>query len=182
MQFKEIKLRDKELTRKFINLYKQAFPVEERRSLALLWLLKKLGRIEVLAFVDQGRFIGFMVTAKDKEFVFIDYLAISPEERGRGYGSLALEKIKEHYPDKTIFLEVESPIIAEENYRQRIRRIKFYKRNGFNKSNLRVLNEDCNFSILSINGKPSYEDYLNFNFKIFGRFADEISQADAEIR
>lgn len=177
MHFKEIKLRNFKLTREFINLYEQAFPLEERRPLSVLWLLRKIGRIDVLALKAQERFIGLIVIAKDKDFVFIDYLAISPAERGQGYGSMVLEKIKERYPDKTIFLEVESPIISEENYRQRIKRIKFYQRNGFDKTDLRVINEDCKFSILSSNGKLDYKEYLKFNFKIYGRFCDEISRA-----
>lgn len=170
MYFLDLNGSDSEIADSFKALYAGAFPKEERKPLPILWLLKKLGRIDTLALMHEDEFAGFVILGKTKRFVFIDYLAIDPSMRGKGLGSAVLEKIQEKYPNQTIVLEVESPIESEENYHQRIRRIDFYKRNGFRKTDLRVLNNDCDFTILAMNGKLTFSDYQELYHKIYGRF------------
>ncbi|MDO5027279.1 MAG: GNAT family N-acetyltransferase [Tissierellia bacterium] len=176
MHFKKVKRKDRKRYENFKNLYFQAFPKEERRPLYKLWLSSKLSRIDIFALEEDGDFIGLLVTAKDQDLVWIDYLAIHPAYRGQGYGSKTLEKVKEYYKNSRIFLEVETPLDQVDNYHQRIKRIEFYKQNGFDNSGLRVNCFSCDFTILTYNGKVDYEEYTGMTKSTYGLFTYLISQ------
>jgi ribosomal protein S18 acetylase RimI-like enzyme len=62
-------------------------------------------------------------------FIFIDYLLVNPNIRGKGLGSKALSLFKSK--DKTIILEVEP---ADTDKQETTQRIRFYERNGFQKA------------------------------------------------
>lgn len=178
MHFTKIKRKNKETYEKFKKLYKSAFPKEERRALFILWITSKLKRIDVFALEDEDKFVGLLITAKDQDLVWVDYLAISPEFRGQGYGSQALSHLKEYYDDNRIFLEVETPHDQFENYHQRLKRIEFYKQNGFKPSGLRVNCFDCDFTILSYNGKVKFNEYLEISKSTYGRINHFISNIE----
>lgn len=168
MQFKKLNRRDVNSYRQFKNLYYKAFPKEERRAMFILWLASKFGRIDVFTLEKYNDFVGLLVTAKDRDLVWVDYLAINPKFRGQGLGSETLERLKDFYDDKRIFLEVETPLDEVDNYHQRLKRIEFYKHNGFKPSGLRVNCFDCDFTILSYNGKVKYQEYININKSTYG--------------
>lgn len=168
MHFIKVKKKDTNRYNNFKNLYFKAFPKEERRPLYKLWLSSKLGKIDVFALEEDSSFIGLLVTAKDKDIVWVDYLAINPEYRGQGYGSKALDKLKDYYENSRIFLEVETPLDEVDNYHQRLKRIEFYKQNDFYHSGLRVSCFDCDFTILSYNGKIDYEEYTKMTKSTYG--------------
>lgn len=168
MHFTKIKRRDKQTYEKFKKLYMSAFPAEERRLLLSLWIASKLKKIDVFALEDNDTFIGLLITAKEDDIVWVDYLAISPEFRGHGYGSKTLSHLKDYYEDKRIFLEVETPLDNVENYHQRLKRVEFYKQNGFQSSGLRVNCFDCDFTILSYNGRIKFQEYLEISKSTYG--------------
>lgn len=168
MQFKKFNRKDVDTYNQFKELYFKAFPKEERRAMFVLWLSSKFGKIDIFALEDQDDFIGLLVTAKDKDIVWVDYLAICPKFRGQGYGSKTLEKLKNYYDDSRIFLEVETPLDEVDNYHQRLKRIEFYKQNGFSHSGLRVNCFDCDFTILSYNGTIKFQEYIKINKTTYG--------------
>lgn len=61
----------------------------------------------------------------------LDYFAMLPALRGQGYGSRALELLKQQYPEG-FFLEAEDPADAkdEDDKATRLRRVAFYQRAG----------------------------------------------------
>jgi GNAT superfamily N-acetyltransferase len=69
--------------------------------------------------------------AKFPTFIFIDYLLVTSNTRGKGIGTKILDKMKER--GKMIILEAE-PVIPKDSDSQR--RLNFYYRNGFKKADL----------------------------------------------
>jgi Acetyltransferase (GNAT) family. len=59
------------------------------------------GRLDMMGYVDEDRLIGIVGYAVDEDNVLeIKHLAIAPEERGKGYGRLAvLELLTWEAPD-----------------------------------------------------------------------------------
>lgn len=168
MQFTRVTRKDLDTYKKFRDLYFNAFPKVERRKLFLLWLSSKLGKIDIFALKDNKEFVGLLITAIEKDIVWVDYLAISPNFRGQGYGSKTLDALKDYYGDKRIFLEVETPLNEVDNYHQRLKRIDFYKQNGFSHSGLRVSCFDCDFTILSYNGAIKFHEYIKITKTTYG--------------
>ena len=103
-----------------------AFPYEERRELLDQkdCLSNKFFRF--FEIFDNSVAVGFITIWDFAEFVFIEHLAIDEQKRAGGYGSKAIELVKELY-NKPIILEAEAP-----ETEQQIKRIRFYNKQGFN--------------------------------------------------
>jgi ribosomal protein S18 acetylase RimI-like enzyme len=67
--------------------------------------------------------------AEFAKFIFIDYLLVNPNIRGKGLGSQALSMFKRK--GKTVILEVEPP---DTDRKETLQRIRFYERNGFQRA------------------------------------------------
>lgn len=67
--------------------------------------------------------------AEFKDFLFIDYLLVNPNTRGKGIGGKLLETFKQK--GKPIILEVEP---ADSDESDTVKRVKFYERHGFKKA------------------------------------------------
>ena len=70
-----------------------------------------------------------LLYAEFPTFIFIDYLLIKPERRGKGVGTKVLNQLKQK--GKDIILEVE-PIDRDDE--DTLRRVNFYRKNGFVKA------------------------------------------------
>ena len=83
---------------------------------------------EGFVFVDAEKIIGYGITARSYstefggERICIEDIFVEAEYRGRGVGSKFIRHVKELYPDKIFWLEVEA---------DNIKAIDFYKRLGF---------------------------------------------------
>lgn len=67
-----------------------------------------------------------LVYFEKQDYVFIDYILVDPGVRGKGTGSIVLNKLKEK--GKAIILEVEPVTIVDPDSEKRIR---FYQKNDF---------------------------------------------------
>lgn len=102
---------------------KSYFPEEEMKSKAQLdCLLKERGDIY---YKDEGPY-HIVMYGEFSDFIFIDFLWVSEESRGKGIGRKVLETLKEK--NKPIILEVE-PI--NENEADTERRLHFYRKLDF---------------------------------------------------
>ena len=105
---------------------KTAFPYEERRDYSDQKECLENKYFNFFEIYDDDLAVGFTALWVFENFVFIEHIAIDENKRGGGYGSKAIELIKEKY-NKPLILEAEAPVTE-----QQIKRIKFYNRLGFN--------------------------------------------------
>lgn len=108
------------------NLYEASFPPQERRP---WWdLAERCLKGEILAYgISEGAALAGFITVWDfPDFAYLEHFAIDEQMRGRGLGSQVLNEIKILFEGKPIVLEVEPPTDNES-----MRRIRFYKSNGF---------------------------------------------------
>lgn len=107
------------------NLYESSFPADERRD----WdeWIKLLDRSEFSLYEinKHSIFIGFITLWQLNGIVFPEQFSILPEERGKNYGTEAMEELI-RTSDGLIILEVEEPFTEQAQ-----RRIAFYRRCGF---------------------------------------------------
>ncbi len=102
-----------------------AFPYEERRDYIDQQECMNDKRFCFFEIYDNEAAVGFISLWKLSGFVFIEHIAIDPDKRSGGYGSKAIELVKELYK-KPVILEAEAP-----ETEQQVKRIKFYDRLGF---------------------------------------------------
>ncbi len=120
-------------------LYRSAFPKEERFPLLLLRLMTLEKDVRFSAYYDGTQFAGLSYTIESEQFYFVLYLAVNPKVRSKGYGSAILAHMRGQAGKKTVVLNVEPPEEEAENREQRLRRMEFYRRNG-------ICDTGCGFS------------------------------------
>jgi ribosomal protein S18 acetylase RimI-like enzyme len=101
-----------------------SFPREEYRDLSQWRAFVATRPAFHLTLTEDGN--GLLSYWDFGTFIYVEHLAVAPDLRGRGYGSLILSALKAAEPGKPIVLEVEMP--EDELTRRRVR---FYERNGF---------------------------------------------------
>lgn len=110
-----------------IKLYEEAFPPNERREVDKIKdLIFSSNELSVNAIIDDELLCGFMIYWKFNDFYYLEHFAIFPEMRNRKIGERTLNLIKEIARGETIILEAEPS-----DNELAMRRIEFYKRNGF---------------------------------------------------
>ena len=57
--------------------------------------------------LDNNEFLGLVYTISTKKLVYVFFLAVTEENRSKGYGSKILDKIKEMNPQKIVTLAIE---------------------------------------------------------------------------
>ena len=93
--------------KKVKKLYKEAFPINERLPIFILKILSKKRKANFYEIYDNTSFIGMLYNVYYKDIVFVLYLAIDNQFRGKGYGSKVLNLIKEKYDKNRIILNIE---------------------------------------------------------------------------
>jgi len=112
-------------------LYKSAFPPEERPPFFMMRWKAASGKGQVLAARDAGEFVGFLYIVEHCNLIYLFFLAIEPEKRGKSYGSHILRLLQEQCRGKRIVLAREQLDKTAPNYEQRVKRHGFYRKNGF---------------------------------------------------
>ena len=132
------------------DLYRRAFPEEERLSWALIHLLSLRRGIDLVAWWDEPSgpssdaspapsALTWTVRRPGSRLLYLFYLAVDDAARGRGLGTRLLAEVERRHPGCTIVLDIE-PVIAEaDNAEQRRRRLSFYERAGFRDTGYAVL-------------------------------------------
>ncbi|MEE8808071.1 MAG: GNAT family N-acetyltransferase [Lactimicrobium sp.] len=142
-----------------ISLLKTAFPKEEMMPVGMLKRIAHRRYVSFMAYEDDGKFVGLSYAWSSDHEVFVLYLAVNPKIRSKGYGSRILQQIQKDHPGKEITLNIEPVVDTAANYQQRLKRLKFYEKNGFHETGY-VLGEDGDeYSILSTGSHFSIEEY-----------------------
>ena len=112
-------------------LYKSAFPKEEQAPFRLLFKRERQEIADFYAVVDEGEFVGLTLLTGLDDVVTLFFFAIDDNLRGHGYGTEVLTALKDKYDGKRIFICIEPIEKDAPNYKQRVKRKAFYKKNGF---------------------------------------------------
>lgn len=144
----------------FIALYETAFPSEERKPFAFMERLARRGTMEMLAVMDGEQPVGLAIILLASEIVILDYFAISPAVRDRGYGGQALGLLIKRYGGHRLILEIEVEDPHAENALERAKRKTFYIRNGMKETGIYVHVYHTDFELLSTDGKLSFREYV----------------------
>lgn len=130
-------------------LYQRAFPAYERESWRWLLLKSWFKQADFLAFYDQDQFVGFAYVLHTKGLHYVLYLAVNDQLRSKGYGSRILAALKARYAGVPLALDIEEPDPTAANNRQRLRRLAFYRRNGFALTNKRMKDPEVTYRVLT---------------------------------
>lgn len=127
-----------------------------RSELKPLWAIKAymekgICTVQGLCRGEELLAYAILLHNKDSGFQLLDYFASNRKQRGKGYGSLLLERLKkEDRASQGYLIEVESVAGAknQEERTQRTRRIAFYEKNGLRKTGIRAVVFGVEFEIL----------------------------------
>lgn len=157
-------------------LYETAFPASEKKPFSMLISGQETGLVEILSVEENDKFLGLAIMAKAGDRVLLDYFAIADAVRGTGVGSAALQALRGRYQGMRILIEIESTKCGEEEELiLRMRRKRFYLRNGFTMLPYDIDLWGTEMEMLS-NGTPCpYEEYLDIYTTAFGsKVSDKI--------
>lgn len=110
-------------------LYIESFPPNERRSvLKMHHLIDENDLFDVFVLVDANidARVGFISLWTFGSFIYIEHFAISPEQRGGGYGAQSINMLINN-TSLPMLAEIEMPSSSE----FAARRLNFYKKLGF---------------------------------------------------
>ena len=154
-------------------LYYSAFLSEERLPFSRMALLSTLKpSVDLLAYYDGETFCGFSFTVCTDQYLYVDFFAVNPKLRGKGYGSRMIADLLARYPVPAIG-EAKAPDPNSPEYELEKRRIAFWKRAGFDFFNNEIIiyNDEVPYIVNST--KPPYDreaywaifDHLSFGPK-----------------
>jgi len=129
-------------------LYQQAFPESERIPMSFLLRKAKKDFVDFLAFYDADEFIGFAYMISHNDITFVQYLAIDPSRRSKGYGGAVLSLISEKYRGNRLVLNIEETGVAAENAEQRAKRKRFYLNHGYRNAQYRMVHGSEGYEVL----------------------------------
>ena len=155
-----LKLSEKSDRKQLKDLYNSAFPKEERMPFRLLWKKPRRGAdATFLTAEEEGRFLGLVYLIVYEDLAYLNYLAVTEKERGKGYGTEILKRVKEQFPGHRVFLAREDLDPAADNYDERVRRQAFYARAGFEDLTSKLTEAGVTYEMMSIGGGVTSGDY-----------------------
>ncbi len=144
------------------NLYRTAFPKEERMPWRMIMRMTRRRSLRSAVYYDGKALVGLSLCAVEEEQVFLFYLAVTTEIRNRGYGSMILTSLKEEYAGKVLFLDSERLDPEAPNNEQRIRRMAFYERNGIHQTGAFTHYGGVDYELLATDPDFTKEDFMKF--------------------
>ena len=150
-------------------LYLDAFPFEERIPFYIMVLVGNDKGVEFLSIYDDDTWLGFIHTLVGDKLSYIFYFAIDNRLRQSGYGSKILHEYKKIHPRLSLAIE---PIEENsDNIKQRRKRLEFYKKNGFESLDTKVVEMGIEFELMGAKGMEIKEsDYKKLVKKFFDSF------------
>ena len=144
---------DKENSTKIKPLYENAFPKSERVPFWFLRHKAQQSNVSFNSLYDDESWIGLLYTFECDDIILVLYIAIDASCRSGGYGTKVLTGLREGHPDKRIVLTIEPIDEQADNYEQRVKRKKFYEKNGYTSAGIIVEGLGQPFEML-ISGAP----------------------------
>lgn len=153
-------------------LYYRAFPKYEQEAWSRLLFKRLFRRADFLVFYDQDQFVGFSYIIHHHGIHYVLYLAVNDQVRSHGYGSRILDQLKHRYAPDTLILDIEQPNPTATNNQQRLRRLRFYRKNGFNLTDRLTRTPAVTYQLLATRPQIDHTKVDNmfawFNGRTFG--------------
>ena len=152
MEFRNYK-NDKQIVKETQKLYYEAFPKKER--LPFFFLKHKASQqvADLIGVYDNSQFVGMLYCVYHKDIVFVFYLAVAAEGRGKGYGSKILAKLRRRLEGKSIVLSIEDVNEESENNVQRKNEKSFIRVTAFGKPDIRQRKMGLSMSSSAVENK-----------------------------
>ncbi len=158
-------------------LYRTAFPKEERLPWWVLRLSTLEPGVELTVYRQSSEFCGFTHTTETETVLFVMFLAVATAHRGQGCGSAILSHLKQIADGRPVILNVEPPDSSASNASERISRIKFYEKNGFYDTGYNIAEVGGTFRVLSTVPELDIAAYrASFAKLSFGLWKPEITK------
>lgn len=154
-------------------LYQSAFPNNEKKPFSMIRSMYKKRKSDVWYFEEDGIFAGLVITINGPDKVLLDYLAVSKNHRGKGFGSGILRQMREQYDGKGVFLEIETVREDADNYEERKRRKQFYLSNGMAELKVYVELFGVEMELLGYDCILTFEEYHDFYRDNYNAWAAE---------
>ena len=169
MEFRNYK-NDKQIVKETQKLYYEAFPKKQR--LPFFFLKHKASQqvADLIGVYDNSQFVGMLYCVYHKDIVFVFYLAVAAEGRGKGYGSKILAKLRRRLEGKSIVLSIEDVNEESENNVQRKKRKKFYLCNGFREAGYKTKENGVIYEFLCCGKQVEVEEYWELLKNYLGSF------------
>ena len=163
MEFIEIK--DLNKAEKVRDIYETSFPPEEKVDFYSLFdgVFKNF---KMFSVKDNNNIVAMFHFIKTKEFIHLNYLAVEEKFRGKSYGSSIINWLKKEYNHMPIVVDVEELQSSAKNSLQRIKRKKFYLKNGFTDGEY-VFDWEGTFMTYLHYGKINSNNFMKYIQQIF---------------
>ena len=149
----------KEFRKKIYKDYVKIFPKTERKNLSKLEDMNKRNILKIYKVIEKDVYVGFvMIVNVNNKISLLEYFAILPKYRNKGYGTKTIKLLKTLLKSDLIFVEIEKLGLGENKKENDIR----IKRNNFY-NKLKFINiSGFDLSICDVIFSP-YIYYLNEN-------------------
>lgn len=97
----------------------------------LMVAMSCLWHTDFLAFYDGNTLCGFVYTATMKKLTFLMFFAVPQQLQSMGYGSRILSQLQAMCGSRKLIVSIEPCVDAANNIAQRLRRKRFYCKNGY---------------------------------------------------
>lgn len=160
-------------------LYRKAFPASERKPFSIIRKMHRKGKTDIWYFQTDGKFAGLIITINGDDHILLDYLAVTENQRGSGIGTEILQRMRDHYTGKGVFLEIESVYEEAENQAERLRRKHFYEKCGMKSMGVFVWLFGVKMELMGFDCALRYDEYHAFYRDNYGKWAaDHIQEAE----
>ena len=149
------------ITDKVKEIYERSFPPEEQIPLPELLRSAEAPEVSFVAWADPAlpageegadNVVALTFSLVFPDLFYLGFLAVDGRTRSTGYGTRILTYFRERYGDVPQLLEIEPVVREAANYQQRVRRLAFYERNGFEVTNMLTHEADQTYRVLARDG------------------------------
>lgn len=146
-------MNEAEITALYESSMRRDFPESELKSLSAILNMLRRDSYDVLGAYDGNQLIAYALVYRPREgrIALIDYLAVEPDSRNRGVGSMLLRQLRRYYCEAAdvLMIECERPKAAPDEAEAR-KRIRFYSQSGAKLTNARILLFGVEYSIMAL--------------------------------
>ncbi len=143
-------------------LYNSAFPPDERAPFGLMMRKARREGTSFYAVLDKETFVGLCYVMRKDDLVYLYYLAVEETCRDRGYGTRILQQLREMFADCAMTVSVEDTELKDaDNPDERLRRLEFYERNGFQRLHFGSVEAGVQYESLGTRPDISQRAYLS---------------------